>query len=72
MQVEMFQTMFEDLEDYCEATVVTSIDYTKAFNRMLFQECLLALKRKGASQPLLRLIGTSLTGRVMSVRVERS
>ena len=32
--VEMWQRILEDLDDYRAATVVTSIDYSKAFNRM--------------------------------------
>ena len=35
----LWQTVLEDLDDYRASTVVTSLDYSKAFNRMSFQEC---------------------------------
>ena len=41
--VQMWQRILEDLDDYRAATVVTSIDYSKAFNRMSYQKCLEAL-----------------------------
>ena len=72
MLVGMWQTVLEDLEDYRAGTVISSIDYAKAFNRMSFQECLLALEHKGASTALLRLIATFLTNRVMTVKVQRT
>ena len=50
-------------------TIITSIDYSKAFNRMGYQECLAALARNGASTPVLELVATFLTGRVMMVKV---
>ena len=67
--VQMWQCMLEDLDDYRAATVVTSIDYSKAFNRMSFQECLRSLAKKGASTPVLQLIATFLTNRRMVVKV---
>ena len=66
---QMWQRILEDLDDYRAATVVTSIDYSKAFNRMSFQKCLQALAKKGASSPLLQLVGTFLTNRRMVVKV---
>ena len=59
----------EIAEDYRAATVVTSIDYSKAFNRMGYQECLKALARNGASTPVLELVATFLTDRQMMVKV---
>ena len=38
--VQMWQEIRENLDDYRAGTVRTSIDYSKAFNRMSFQECL--------------------------------
>ena len=49
--------------------MVTSIDYSKAFNRMSFQKCLEALTRNGASNEVLRLVAAFLTDRTMSVKV---
>ena len=67
--VQMWQRMLEDLDDYRAATVVTSIDYSKAFNRMSFQKCLLALAKKGACNQVLQLVATFLTNRRMVVKV---
>ena len=41
--VQVWQDMLENAEDYRAATLVTSIDYSKAFNRMSFQYCLEAV-----------------------------
>ena len=67
--VEMWQRILKDLEDYRAATIITSIDYSKAFNRMSFQECLASLARNGASTGVLRLVATFLTNRTMTVKV---
>ena len=65
----MWQTILSDLEDSRAATLLTAIDYAKAFNRMQFQECLRSFARHGASNEVIRLVATFLSGRVMSVRV---
>ena len=67
--VEMWQGVLQDLEDYGAATVITSVDYSKAFNRMSYQYCLQALARNGASTNLLKLIATFLTDSTMTVKV---
>ena len=69
MLVGLWQDICSDLEDYRAATVITSIDYAKAFNRLSFQHCLQAFARKGASLPVIRLIATFLSDRTMAVRV---
>ena len=69
MIVELLQEICSNAEDYRSATVLTAIDYSKAFNRVSYQECLAAFKKKGSSSPILRLIATFLTNRTMSVRV---
>ena len=69
MVVGLLQEICENAEDYRSATVLTAIDYSKAFNRVSFQHCLEALRRKGASTPVLRIIASFLTNRTMSVRV---
>ena len=38
--ISIWQNVLGDLEDCRAATVLTAIDYAKAFNRMSFQECL--------------------------------
>ena len=67
--VGLWQQVLENAEDYRAGTIITSIDYSKAFNRMGYQECLTALARNGASTPLLELVGTFLTDRLMTVKV---
>ena len=67
--VQLYQRFLENAEDYRAATMVTSIDYSKALNRMSFQYCLKALAKNGASSPVLRLVAAFLTGRTMSVKV---
>lgn len=65
----MWQNICKDLEDYRAATTLTLIDYSKAFNRLSYQKCLEAFKKKGASTTIMKLIATFLTNRHMSVRV---
>ena len=69
MVVGLLQEMCENAEDYRSATILTAIDYSKAFNRVSFQHCLEALRKKGASTPVLRIIASFLTNRTMSVKV---
>ena len=67
--VNLWQQVLENAEDYRSGTVITSIDYSKAFNRMGYQECLAALARNGASTPVLELVATFLTDREMMVKM---
>ena len=67
--VQLYQELLENAEDYRAGTMVTSIDYSKAFNRMSFQNCLKALARNGASSQVLSLVAAFLTGRTMTVKV---
>ena len=67
--VELLQEMCENAEDYRSATVLAAIDYSKAFNRVSFQHCLEAFRKKGSSTPIIRLLSSFLTNRTMSVRV---
>ena len=66
--VQLWQEILENLDDYRAGTVVTSIDYSKAFNRMSYQECLAALAAKGASSEVLQLVATFLRDRYMVVK----
>jgi len=61
-----------NLEDSRAATLLTAIDYSKAFNRLNYKECLEALARLGASSQVLQLVGTFLTNRTMSVKIGES
>ena len=67
--IEILQEICDNAEDYRSATVICAIDYSKAFNRMSFQHCLDALRRKNASTPILRIIATFLSNRTMTVKV---
>lgn len=66
--VELYQLILEALEDPRAASVITSIDYSKAFNRLDFLHCLEALAANGASTKLI-LVGSFLTSRTMAVKV---
>ena len=72
MLLNIVQDICENAEDYRAATVITSIDYAKAFNRLSFQHCLRAFAGKGASNQVLRVLATFLTNRTMTVRVGAS
>ena len=67
--VELYQLILESLEDSRAASVLTSIDYAKAFNWLDFLHCLEALAAKGASSELISIVGSFLTSRTMSVKV---
>ena len=69
MIVSIMQEICQNAEDYRSATIITAIDYAKAFNRVSYQHCLEALRKKGASTPTIRLIASFLTNRAMTVRV---
>ena len=67
--VQYLEEVLENLEDYRAGAVITSVDYSKAFNRMSFQHCLSSLARKGTPSQLLRVIATFLTNRTMTGEV---
>ena len=69
MVVAILQEICSNAEDYRSATVISTIDFSKAFNRVSYQHCLEALRRKGASTPVIRLVASFLTNRTMTVRV---
>ena len=71
MLITMWQKICTDLEDCRAGSVITSIDYAKAFNRLSFQECLRALARKGASMDIIAVLASFLSNRTMSVRIEQ-
>lgn len=67
--VELFQLILEALEDPRAASVISSINYLKAFNRLDFLHCLEALASKGASSELIAIVGSFLTSRTMTFKV---
>ena len=67
--VELWQKVLENLEDPRAGVLLTSIDYSKAFNRLNFDSCLQALKDKGACQQLIKIVASFLTDRTMRVKI---
>ena len=67
--VELWQKVLENLEDPRAGVLLTSIDYSKAFNRLNFSSSLQALKDKGACQQLIRIVASFLTDRTMRVKI---
>ena len=69
MLVKLWQEVLENIEDPRGASLLTSIDYSKAFNRLDFAHCLKSMKAKGASKEIINIIASFLTGRTMRVKV---
>ena len=67
--VQLWQDVLEGLDDSRAGVLLSSIDYSKAFNRLDFARCLTALKAKGVGQELINIIASFLSGRQMSVKV---
>ena len=67
--VALWQRVLENIEDSRAGSLLTSIDYSKAFNRLDFKHCLNCLHTKGANGKLIRIISSFLTGRSMRVKV---
>ena len=72
MLVDMWNTITTDLEDNRAASVLTAVDYSKAFNRLEHLPCLRAMSRMGAPTELIRLVADFLHGRKMKVRVRQA
>ena len=70
--VGVMDDVMRGLEDDRASVMLTSIDYAKAFNRLSFQYCLAAFARLGASTPIIELLATFLSNRMMTVRVGES
>ena len=67
MLIEVMDKITEHMEDNKAATVLSAIDFSKAFNRLKHQKCLKTLSNRGASTKILSLIAALLTGRQMTV-----
>ena len=67
--VDLWQKILENIEDSRAGSLLTSINYAKAFNRLDFDHCLRCLHTKGANGKLLAIIASFLSGRVMRVKV---
>ena len=68
--VEVMDDIATTLEDNRMGTVLSAIDFSKAFNRLEHSHCLNTFARRGSSTSVLRLLASFLSGRSMSVRVE--
>ena len=67
---EIWGQITDHLEDSISASVLISIDYGKAFNRLDHSACLRAFADRGASNQLIKLLASFLTGWQMAVKVE--
>ena len=67
--VELWQKTLENIEDPRAGSLITSIDYAKAFNRLDYAHCIRCLLAKGADKNLVRIVASFLTHRVMRVKV---
>ena len=65
--INIWKTIGEGLEDHRAGTLLTSIDYAKAFNRLSFEECLRSFAAMGVSSQVLRLLASFLSNRTMTV-----
>ena len=67
--IEVISDITETLEDNRAASVLSAIDFSKAFNRLDHEKCLRTFSNKGASTQVLALLAAFLSGRRMTVRV---
>ena len=70
--VDSWNDILSPLEDNRASINLLSIDFEKAFNRMDHNECILALRKLGASEPDLELVSCFLRGRTMQVKIGSS
>ena len=61
--VQMNDYIASTLEDNKAGIVLTSMDFSKAFNRLSHQSCLKQIQLKGASNQIIKLIASFLKGR---------
>ena len=67
--IEVLSDVTSAMEDNRAGVVLSAIDFSKTFNRLDHLKCLQAFARKGSSSEILRLLGSFLSGRRMTVRV---
>ena len=67
---ETIDQVTEHLEDSRAASILTSIDYSKAFNRIEHLPLLQSFAQKGAPNHILRVLTTFLSDRQMTVKVD--
>ena len=69
MLIEALDYVTETLEDNRADVTLSTIDFSKAFNRLQHDKCLQTFAAKGASTEVIRLLGAFLSGRQMTVRI---
>ena len=67
--IDTLDYVTSSLEDNRAAVILTSVDYSKAFNRLQHSICLRELAKKGASEQMLNVIAGFLGNRTMTVRL---
>ena len=67
--LQMNEFIHSSLEDNRAGVVMTSMNFSKAFNRLSHLTCLTELNKKGASTDMMKLVSCFLRGRKMSVRL---
>ena len=67
--IDSWQNILDTLEDTRASVNIVSLDFEKAFNRVDHAECLRALSDHGASDRMVGVIRSFLTGRKMSVKI---
>ena len=67
--MEMWDQITECLEDSRAASVMTSIDYSKAYNRLEHKACLQSFARLGAPTEIIAILAAFLKGRRMTVKI---
>ena len=68
--VEVVDDVTSIPEDNRLGVVLSAIDFSKAFNRLDHEQCLRAFIGRGSSQDVVQLLGSFLSKRTMTVRVE--
>ena len=68
--IEVMDDVTAAMEDNRLGVVLSAIDFSKAFNRLEHEHCLRSFAKKGASNDIMALLGSFLSGRVMTVKVE--
>ena len=69
--LQTWETILQDLEDNRSSTLLTSVDFSKGFNRISHQHCLKAFAGHGASSQIIALLATFLRDRRMIVRINQ-
>lgn len=70
--IEVFDEVALSLEDNRSAAILSAIDFSKAFNRLEHSHCLKTFHKRGASNQILCLLASFLSGRSITVRVGKS